>query len=164
MKRFIFPVLVVLLLARPALAQHSQEEARRIASGWYERFLGRAPDAAIPGWADQIEQQWLARAVYPVANVLSQLLASPEYYQKSGGTPAGFVNHLHRDLTGRPASEPEIRYWANRLYREPRANVALAMLQRYSPGDNDRHPSWERYRDRDRDYDYHRPHQRNWDR
>src|SRR5690242_12012544 len=77
--------------------------------GWYERYLGREPDEG--GWASWADQ--LARR--PSNDVLADLLASPEYYQRHGNTPEGFVLGLYNEVLGRQPASDEVDNWVRRL-------------------------------------------------
>jgi len=162
MKRFLLPVVVVLLSAVPTHAHFGPEEARGVVRGWYERFLEREPDPPSRIWVEKLLRAQRNRLPHPGAHVLAEILSTQEYYNKAGNTPEGFVNLLYRQLTGNSPLGGELRYWVNRVYREQRYDAAYAMVLRYSPGGNDRRRSWERDRDRDREYEYRRPYSRDW--
>lgn len=160
MKKLILPVLILLLFARQTPAQHSPGEARRIVAGWYERFLGREPDPPSQVWVDKLMRGWRDGIPHAAAHVLAEILSTPEYYNRAGGTQETYINHLYFQLTGSRPSPRVLRYWVNFVYHPQGHNVAYDMLLRYSPGGNAGRPSWERYRDRDREYEYHRPYWR----
>jgi hypothetical protein len=76
----------------------------------YQEFLKRAPSAAeVDSWVRVLQAG--ARS----DQVLAAILASPEYYQRAGGTDAGWVDAVYHDLLDR-SSEPVGRdYWLQAL-------------------------------------------------
>ncbi|HMO10521.1 MAG TPA: DUF4214 domain-containing protein [Actinotalea sp.] len=89
----------------------------------YRRYLGRSPEPA--GLAS-----WLAamRAGMHVQQMESGFLASPEYYTRAGGTPAGWVAALYRDVLGRGAGQQEVASWVAVLPARGREAVARGFL------------------------------------
>jgi hypothetical protein len=163
MRRYILAAaLGALLLPLPAPAQYPpapEEGPTAMVQDWYRRFLGRQADPQAAVWVDYIKQG------QSPDQVLSQILASSEYYRRAGGTPQGFVQRLFTDLTGRPPSQQELNYWVNRVYQSGRQEVAYEVLQRYPQGMEPSPPAasgtyspsvpgydYPRY-----DYDYRRP-------
>ena len=58
-----------------------------------------------------------------------QILASPEYYQAHGGTPAGYVDALYRAALERPAAVTEIQSWSSLMAAgADRAQIAAAIF------------------------------------
>lgn len=76
----------------------------------YERYLGRAPDA-------QGAANWLQtmRAGGTIQQVQNRVLVSAEYGTRAGGTDAGWVTALYRDVLGRAATPAEVTTWTGRL-------------------------------------------------
>jgi hypothetical protein len=64
--------------------------------------------------------------------VLSQLLASPEYYAKGGNTPQGFIQTIYPDVIGRPPTPGEMAFWYPRLAYTSRGDMAYALVT-YTP-------------------------------
>ncbi|MCC6416680.1 MAG: hypothetical protein IT429_00355 [Gemmataceae bacterium] len=85
---------------------------RAIVDGWYHRFLGRCVDeAGACYWVPQLNRK-------PVEVVLTQLVASQEYYHRNGCSPEGFVRGLFRDVLGRiDVCERDVHYWTCKLQR-----------------------------------------------
>ncbi|HUK13155.1 MAG TPA: DUF4214 domain-containing protein [Thermoanaerobaculaceae bacterium] len=51
-------------------------------------------------------------------------VCAPEYFAAQGGTEAGFVRALYRDVLGRMPSDDEVGFWLRRLRIESRTEVA----------------------------------------
>jgi hypothetical protein len=147
MKRIILPALLLLFCAAPSPGQFGYRGAERTVAQWYEQYLGRQMDPYAGSWVDAL------RSGQDPNQVLSGILGSDEYYRRTGGTPAGFVHHLYRDVTGRSPSPGEVRHWVNQVYYRPRAEIAYAILSRHGQDWDDR----DRWMDR---YDYRRPYSR----
>jgi len=126
MKRILIPTLLgLLILTSPALAQMAPGDAQQLVDSWYQKFLNRQRDAWSSVWIDAL------RAGQPPEAMLSKILSSQEYYEKSGGTPEGFVQTLYLDLAGREPTPQEVNYWVQRQYQADRADVAYQLLLRY---------------------------------
>lgn len=72
----------------------------------YENFLNRAPDQGgleyfMQQLADGKDEEF----------VLTEIVGSPEFYGRSGGTPQGFVTALYNDLLGRAPDAGGETYW-----------------------------------------------------
>jgi len=128
MRRLLIPALL-LLTAVPGAAQYVPTYTggpEMTVRGWYQRYLGRDVNGTeAAGWIDA-----LARGQDP-NQLLAGILASDEYYISAGSDPSAFIRKLYRDLTGREPSPQEFQYGVARVYREPRTNIAYAMLTRY---------------------------------
>src|SRR5947209_2726768 len=110
MRRFLIGALLgVVALAQPAIAQPPGPSAEALVAGWYARFLNRRPDAFAGSWVAALREGQSPEAV------LSQLLGSPEYLAKGGGTSEGFLQTLYRDVVGRPPLPQEMGYWLPRM-------------------------------------------------
>jgi hypothetical protein len=107
--------------AHPEAADHLVRE-------WHERFFHRPVEAARI--APCVEE--LRRGVPPPL-ALSHFLATPEYYEKCGGSVERFVQSLFLDIVGRQPTRVEYNYWLNRFYHEQRGDVAYALVTRYPP-------------------------------
>lgn len=93
---------------------------------WYQRFLHREPDPGAGCWVKDLSQGESPDCV------LAKILGSEEYYCKAGHCAPEFVNHLYRDVTGRPAPECEVRTWAERIqHGTPREALARDLLRAY---------------------------------
>ena len=103
-----------------------QVDAEALVNAWYHRYLGRDMDPGAAGWMDKIR----IGGEEPSA-VLSGILASPEYYQRGGGTPSGFVNQLYADVAGRQPSRGEMGVALNRLGVVDRQGVAYDVLRQH---------------------------------
>lgn len=104
----------------------SQAEERQVAQ-WYQRYLGRAPQPTeIHYAADQLELGT------PAIYVLSEILASPEYYRRMGGTPERFVLGIYRELSGQVPDGGTIEIWAARVpSADQRRRLATSLLNYY---------------------------------
>jgi len=141
MRRFIMITAITLLALTPALAsaqtyapvqtyggaQTYGSDPNALVDSWYRTYLGRAPDSGMTYWVNHLLQGDSPDAV------IAGILGSDEYYLKSGGTPAGFVNQVFNDLLRRPPTPRELDFWARRLYTEPRSEVAQHILTQ-NPG------------------------------
>jgi len=149
------PALLLMVFALPGPAQYPEEDAWRIARGWYTTYLGRAPGREeAQGWVNALARGEDAK------HLLSTFLGTDEYYIRAGSNPEAFIRLLYRDLAGHPPTPAELRAWSFRARREGRDEVAYALLTHYPPGGND----WRRHHERDRDYEYRRPIRREWHR
>jgi len=124
MRRFLaIALLGVVALVPPAFPQYPVPGgARGLVEGWYARFLNRPPDAFAGGWIDAL------RRGQPPEAVLAQILGSPEYYAKGGGTPEGFLQTLYRDVVGRPPFPQELAYWLPRMMYMSPSEVAYYVI------------------------------------
>lgn len=130
----VLTLLSLLTCAVPGTAQPSPrpqaygtDDPVALVRTWYRQFLDRDADpAGLASWTQQL------RSGQSHAAVLATLLDSPEYYQRAGSTPEGFIRALHLDLTGREAPPGELREWGQRLRTQDRRQVAQAFLQRFA--------------------------------
>jgi PKD repeat protein len=88
----------------------------------YADFLGRAPDPA--GLQFYIG---ILAARHDLAEIIKFIAGSPEYYHRAGGTPAGFVTALCRDLLGR-VTDPTSSFWVDQVGKEGLDNVVSGLL------------------------------------
>ncbi|MCI0464080.1 MAG: DUF4214 domain-containing protein [Gemmataceae bacterium] len=114
MKRMLTAAAVALVVfgAGAVTVEASHRRDREIIDGWYHRFLGRCVDpAGVDYWVPQLCRK-------PPTVVLSQLVASQEYYHRNGCCPEGFVRGLYRDVLGRTdLCHQDIHYWVCRLQK-----------------------------------------------
>jgi hypothetical protein len=124
MRRILVVALLgVVVLSPPAFPQFmGRGGARALVEGWYARFLNRPPDAFAGGSIDA-----LRRGQSPEA-VLAQILGSPEYFARGGGTPQGFLQTLYRDVVGRPPFPQELAYWLPRMGFMSTTEVAYSVI------------------------------------
>lgn len=54
--------------------------------------------------------------------------ASAAYYRAQGGTDAGLVRGLFRDILGRPAAEADVAFWGAQRLRNPREQIPSIFL------------------------------------
>lgn len=102
----------------------SAEYRSRLITESYQQYLNRVPDrAGLHNWLS-----YLASG-RTLQNMEAGFIASPEYYQRGGGTPAGWVTKLYQDVLGRTAGPTEIGFWVNRLSTgASRGSVAMGFL------------------------------------
>jgi len=77
----------------------------------YLEVLGREPEAA--GMAHWTREILAHRAT--VDDVQRRFYDSQEFYNRSGGSPARFVDLLYRTMLHRPGTSGEIAYWSGRI-------------------------------------------------
>jgi hypothetical protein len=76
----------------------------------YEQFLGREPEqAGLKFWISQM------RAGVTDEQLQADFVGSPEYYARSGGTNAGWVTAMYRDLLDRAPDVAGLNYWLGQL-------------------------------------------------
>jgi hypothetical protein len=122
MRRIILlAVLAALVAAAPARAQ----DPNQMVAAWYQRYLGRGTDPYAAAWVNAL------RGGSSPSSVLAQILGSPEYYQRAGNTPQGFVQRLFLDVLGRGPSPGEWNFWVNQLNFRDATSVAYDFLTRY---------------------------------
>ena len=99
----------------PAHAQfvgglNTQRIAQRQVIGWFQAYLGRLPNAQ--------ELALLTNQYMLTGNALyaqSVILASNEFYLRSGNTPYGFINRLFLATIGRQATIQELAALQNQV-------------------------------------------------
>lgn len=100
-------------VARVAVANAitgSREYRARLITGVYAQMLGRTPDpAGLESWLVQMDLG------LTIPQMEAGFIASDEYYGRNGGTPAGWVRGLYRDVLGRGPGDEEIAAWTARL-------------------------------------------------
>jgi hypothetical protein len=88
------------------LLLQSVEYRTLLVQSWYQRFLHRSPTSAeIANWVGMLLGA-------TDEDVEAGILGSDEYYNsRGGGTNAGFVEALYRDILGRTPTDAEVRQW-----------------------------------------------------
>ncbi len=87
-----------------------QRLAERQVIGWFQAYLGRLPTA---NELALITNQYMLTGNPLYAQ--SVILASNEFYLKSGGTPYGFINRLFLTTIGRTATLQELATLQNQV-------------------------------------------------
>jgi hypothetical protein len=127
MRYLLFIACLTLCLMPTAGQAQAYSDPNSLVNTWYNRYLGRQGDPAMATWVDS-----LARGT-PPDQVLAGIIASDEYYQRAGATPAGFVAQLYSDFLERRPSGSELDYWVRRMYLEDRPALIMAFFQQ-NPG------------------------------
>jgi hypothetical protein len=103
-----------------------QDEADRLVRYWYDSYLRRpAYGQAVRVMAESLRRR------QPPLEVLAALLGGVEYYDYSGGTPAGFINQLILDVGHHHPTGQELSDHLRRLRHESRREVARWFLREY---------------------------------
>lgn len=101
----------------------STEYRSGLIQGVYQTYLGRRADAGgLQYWLGQLAS---GRTVQEIE---AGFLASPERYRQAGGTDAGWVTTLYRDVLGRAAAPSEVGYWVSVARHGGIGPVALGFL------------------------------------
>jgi hypothetical protein len=97
----------------------SEEYNRRKITQAYVSVLGRSPDEpGVRSWLAAI-----ARRTVVIDEIANHLVASDEFFARSGGTDAGLVRTMYTSLLGRPGSAEEVAYWTSRVRTLGRGGV-----------------------------------------
>jgi len=125
----ILPALWLVGLPPAAPAQTYSDDPAATVDAWYRTYLGRPAydDPGSAGWVTQLYQG----ADPP--SVLSGILGSDEYFNRSGNSMAGFIQNLYRQVRGRLPTASEQDFWLRRLYTQDRKGVAYEVLTQ-NPG------------------------------
>jgi hypothetical protein len=130
MRRILLLTLAGLLCLAPLTARaddlRADEQRMAIVQNWCRKFLGR------DGSLDEL-RVW-TKALRDNANpepVLAEFLNGPEYYDRCGGTPEGFVQTLFNDLIGRQPPAQDYDELVRRATVQERSKVVRIVLQRY---------------------------------
>jgi hypothetical protein len=128
MRRYFTSALLGVLTLAPATfaQQGTPGNGTSLVEGWYQHFLNRQPDQSAGAFVDALQRGQAPEVV------LSQLLASPEYYAKGGNTNAGFLQTIYPDVISRPPTAGEMAFWLPRLAYTNRADMAYALVT-YTP-------------------------------
>lgn len=101
------------------------DEAGRLVTSWYQRYLNRWPDR--DGF--QLYTNMLRRGWDPL-DIEASILSSDENWKQSGSTLPGYVDTMFREAAGRrPAGPREFNFWLNRLRFEDRKRVTVDFLR-----------------------------------
>ena len=107
----------------------TQRIAQRQVIGWFQGYLGRLPNAQE--LALLTNQYMLSgNALY----VQSVILGSNEFYLRSGGTPAGFLNRLFVTTIGRQPTLQELASLQNQVIYNGRLWFAQTYLSQIAGG------------------------------
>jgi hypothetical protein len=151
--------------AVPAFAQYhyypdyqtSGDYADQLVRSWYRKFFDREVDPGYRGWVDAIRQG------QNPTQILSSILGSSEFLDKSGNSLEGFVQNLFISLAGRPPNPQEFAYWMDQARYRDRSDIAYALLTRYPQAWQSSPPQGYRY---GAEYEYRRPawryHEQDW--
>ncbi len=86
----------------------SPEWVSALITEFYDSTLGRTPDAGgLQYWIDQIDG-----GMTPAA-VASRFYASPEYFNRSGGTNRAWVTDLYQEILHRDPDPGGLRHWVD---------------------------------------------------
>lgn len=103
----------------------SPQWALRTVTDFYLSVLGRAPDpGGLDGWAASI-----VFSQRTVAQVAAAFYASPEYYQRLGGTDTAWVRDLYSALLHREPDSAGFSFWVARTATHGRESVAYDFYQ-----------------------------------
>jgi hypothetical protein len=114
---------IATLSASPASAQTQYDRSADYVNSLYVRYLGRNADQH--GLNDHMRA--LRNGATPDA-IEAAILASPEYYARSGNTPEGYVAAMHRDVLGNRAHGREFNQHVRDVLTQGRQVVALHVL------------------------------------
>jgi len=94
----------------------SQEYVQRRITEAYGEILGRGPDpSGMDTWTREIMSGRLR-----VEHLRGTLIASDEYFLRSGGTLESYIAALYRDILRRGAAPDEIAWWVGHVSRAGR--------------------------------------------
>jgi hypothetical protein len=94
---------------------------QRLVTQWYSQYLGATPDAAAGTWVALLASQ-------PEELVLADILASPAYLKRAGGTPTGFAVQMFADFLGRKPAPSEVQNMVDLVNRNGYVGAALSLL------------------------------------
>jgi hypothetical protein len=129
----LFAVAAWLVLATSGVAQHgghgartSPEEASAIAEYWINSYFRRAADPReVQHWASEIVKSRSA------ADALAGFLSSREYLQVAGGSRAGLVHQLIKDVGHHEPSPHEVEDVMRSMGRMDPPQIAYEFLRQY---------------------------------
>lgn len=94
-----------------AAITRSEEYNRRKIAEAYRTVLGRTTDEpGVRSWLAAI-----AAGTVKIDDIANHLVASDEFYLRSGRSDAGLVQSMYRTLLGRAGSASEVSYWTARV-------------------------------------------------
>jgi RHS repeat-associated protein len=89
---------------------HNAEYFGRLVTAVYQRYLGRAPDAAgVAFWVTAMQNGMSDERLE------ADVLGAPEYIQDHGGSGAGWVIAMYHDVFGRTPDAGGLQCWLNAL-------------------------------------------------
>lgn len=111
MRTTLFAMLSGLLMLAVAPQAHAYDPNQAaLVDSWYVRYLGRHAD---PGGL-AVHAEGLNQGA-DAALIEAAILVSPEYYNRNGGTEAGFITGLYRDAFGVNATPQQVNQTAQAL-------------------------------------------------
>lgn len=123
----------------PSFGQHVEEDLYPKVREWFEADFGVDPyivtaaEEEAPRVVDPASlKPWVAKLTEgrPYFDVLASLLGEPEFFNKAGATPGGFVTRLYQKFLGRIPNPEEGRQDLDTLARESRTDFARRFLKR----------------------------------
>lgn len=110
-------------MARSYLTQ--PESLRKVANRAYILYLGRnGTTAELTSWADK-----LAKKQVSTQDIRIAVLASAEYYARTGGTNEAYIRTMFRDVFRRSVDSSGLAYWSGQLTAgKTRTNVASRFM------------------------------------
>ncbi|MCV2394176.1 DUF4214 domain-containing protein [Actinotalea sp. M2MS4P-6] len=101
----------------------SDEYRTRLIQGAYRTYLGRSADSSgLAFWLREL------RDGRRITDLEAGFIASDEYYARAGGTDAGWVRRLYRDVLGRSPASSEVAGWLPTIRSSGRYAVARGFL------------------------------------
>ena len=84
----------------------SEEFSRLTVADWYQQYLGRSATLSeMRPWIDML------KGGKSLEQVLPELIASPEYFNRNGGTLGSFVRAVYRDFLERTPETVRVNSW-----------------------------------------------------
>jgi hypothetical protein len=111
------------------LGLQQQRLAQRQVIGWFQAYLGRLPNAQELAVLTN-QYALTGNALY----VQSVILASNEFYARSGNTPYGFINRLFALTIGRTATLQELAGLQNQVIYNGRLWFVQTYLSQIAGG------------------------------
>ncbi|HMJ76459.1 MAG TPA: DUF4214 domain-containing protein [Iamia sp.] len=103
----------------------SSEYVTALVQRFYVDTLGRPGDpTGVAFWVDQ-----LRTGRKTVAEVAGSFYASPEYFDRAGGTNPAWITDLYDVFFERPPSSGDLMYWTTRIAQRGRTGVAVDLFQ-----------------------------------
>lgn len=101
------------------------ESLRKVADRAYVLYLARhGTNAELSAWATK-----LAKHTVTTQDIRISVLASAEYYAKTGGTNTTYVQQMFQDVFRRPVDSSGLTYWTGQLAAgKSRTNVATRFM------------------------------------
>jgi hypothetical protein len=103
----------------------SPEYVTALVQRFYADTLGRPGDpAGVAFWVDR-----LRTGTDTVAEVAGSFYASPEYFNRAGGTNAAWIGDLYEVFFDRAPTSGDLTYWTTRIAQRGRTRVAIELFQ-----------------------------------